>query len=103
MTGVKLNPSSSYHPQTDGQTEVVNKKIEEIMRCFVDEHQRNWDQLLVDVEVSYNSAPHSATLNSPFFLNYVLHPRKIPMNSVTLINPSANDFLSRIQETTKSA
>lgn len=103
MTGVKLTPSSSYHPQTDGQTEVVNKKIEEILRCFVDEHQRNWDQLLVDVEVAYNSAPHSATLYSPFFLNYGLHPRTIPMDSVTSINPSANDFLSRIQETTKSA
>jgi Chromo (CHRromatin Organisation MOdifier) domain len=103
MTGVRLTPSSSYHPQTDGQTEVVNKKIEEILRCFVDEHQRNWDQLLVDVEVAYNSAPHSATLYSPFFLNYGLHPRTIPMDSVTSINPSANDFLSLIQETTKSA
>jgi hypothetical protein len=32
MTGVKLTSSSSYHPQNDGQTEVVNKKIEEILR-----------------------------------------------------------------------
>ena len=39
MTGVRLTPSSSYHPQTDGQTEVVNKKLEEMLRCFVDEHQ----------------------------------------------------------------
>ena len=69
MTGVRLTPSSSYHPQTDGQTEVVNKKLEEMLRCFVDEQKKNWDQLLVDVEVAYNSAPHSATLYSPFFLN----------------------------------
>jgi hypothetical protein len=54
MVKVRLTSYSSYHPQTDGQTEIVNKKIEEMLRCVVDENQSNWDQLLVEIEVAYN-------------------------------------------------
>jgi hypothetical protein len=103
MVKVRLTPSSSYHPQTDGQTEIVNKKIEEMLRCFVDENQSNWDQLLVEIEVAYNSAPHSATLCSPFYLNYGLHPRTIPIDAVLSVNPAANDFIGRIHATIKAA
>jgi hypothetical protein len=42
--------SSAYHPETDGQTEVVNRKVEEILRCFVNNNQSNWDLLLIDLE-----------------------------------------------------
>jgi hypothetical protein len=79
----------------------VNIKLEEMLRCFVDENQQNLYRLLV--EVVYNSAPHSATLYSPFFLNFGLHPRTIPMDSVTSINPASNNILSTIQEATKSS
>jgi hypothetical protein len=92
MTGVRLTHSSSYHPQTDDQTEVVKMKIEEALWCFVDEHQRNWDHMLVDVEFAWNSAQYSTNLCSPCFLKYCLHPRKISMDSV--VPPI---FLSTVQ------
>ena len=41
--GTKLAPSSAYHPQTDGQSEIANRKIEEMIRGFVNYAKDNWD------------------------------------------------------------
>ncbi len=79
--GVHLKPSSSYHPETDGQTERMNRKLEEMLRCYVDQNQSSWDELLVDVEVAYNSSPHATTTFSPFYLNYGFEPKTIPFDT----------------------
>ena len=96
MLHVKLRPSSAYHPETDGQTEVVNRKVEEMLRCFVNHHQSNWDLFLVDLEFAYNSAPHSTTTLSPFYLTYGSEPRSNPILPSRCSNPAAADFLDNI-------
>jgi hypothetical protein len=66
--------STAYHPQTDGQTEVVNKSIEDFLRHFGDENQTDWDKLLVFAEFAYNNSKHESTGSTPFELNYGYHP-----------------------------
>jgi hypothetical protein len=78
MLRVKLRPSSAYHPETDGQTEVVNRKVEEVLRCFVNHNQSNLDLFLIDLEFFYNSAPHSSNTLSPFSSRMELNPEVHP-------------------------
>ena len=54
ILGTKLAMSTAYHPQTDGQTERMNRTMEEMLRAFVNEKHDNWDQLLVTAEFAYN-------------------------------------------------
>jgi hypothetical protein len=96
MLRVKLRPSSAYHPETDGQTEVVNRKVEEILRCFVDNNQSNWDLFLVDLEFAYNSAPNSSTTLSPFYLTYGIEPRGTLFGMAHTSNSAATDFIQNI-------
>ena len=46
LSGTQLKMSSAYHPQTDGQTEVVNRCVEQYLRCLVHRQPRKWYSLL---------------------------------------------------------
>jgi len=94
---VRLRPSSAYYPQTDEQTEIMNKKVEELLRCFVDHNQANWDLLLTDVEVAYNQSTNSVTTYTPFYMVYGFNPRTVPFDVLRTTNdkvPAAADWLS---------
>lgn len=73
--GISSDFSTSAHPETDGQTEIVNQWIEQYLRCYSNYKQDNWYQLLPIAEYVYNNTPHTSAGNSPFFLNYGYHPR----------------------------
>jgi hypothetical protein len=72
--GTKLLTSSSYHPQTDGQTEVVNRTIEMYLRCLATERPSTWVQWLPWAEFCYNSSYHLALRMTPFELVYGRKP-----------------------------
>jgi hypothetical protein len=44
----------TFHPQTDGQTEVVNRMIVHILRMYNSKHPHTWDESLPYVQHSYN-------------------------------------------------
>lgn len=64
--GTKLLHSSAYHPQTDGQTKVVNRCLENYLRAFVFDKPSTWERYLYLAEYSYNTSHHSAIDMSPF-------------------------------------
>ena len=73
---VKQNMSTAYydyHPQTDGQTERMNRVVEDMIRAYVQPSQMNWDWCLPLCEFSINNAYQDSIRISPFFLNYGMH------------------------------
>jgi hypothetical protein len=58
--GNNLSFSSTYHPQMDGQTEVVNQSLGDLLRSLVAEHHSQWDQILPQAEFAYNDSPNRA-------------------------------------------
>ena len=76
LLGIKMNPSTAYHPQTDGQTERINQEVEQYLWLFVNYRQDNWAEWLPLAEFSYNNKIQSSTGYSPFYLNYGQHPQK---------------------------
>src|SRR5258707_5407335 len=72
--GVKLTPSTSYHPQTDGQMEHVNQEIEAYLQVFISHQQDNWANWLPLAEFAYNNKVHTATCQTPFELDTRQHP-----------------------------
>ncbi|MCO5558453.1 hypothetical protein L7F22_012036 [Adiantum nelumboides] len=59
--GTTLKFSSSFHPQTDGQSEEANSTILDLLKCYVSEHKGKWEQYLPLVEYAYNNTVHSST------------------------------------------
>jgi hypothetical protein len=69
-SGTKLRMSTAYHPQTDGQTEIVNKALQQYLRCFVHNEPTKWGDYLHWAEWHYNTAVHTSTGLSPFQVVY---------------------------------
>ncbi|GKB09272.1 retrotransposable element Tf2 [Tanacetum coccineum] len=62
--------SSAYHPQTDGQTEVVNRGLECYLRCMTGERPKEWTQWLSLAEYWYNTNFHTSINTTPFEVVY---------------------------------
>jgi hypothetical protein len=62
----RLNFSSAYHPQTDGQTERTNQVLEDMLRACALKHVGSWDKSLSYAEFSYNNSYHASLKMSPF-------------------------------------
>jgi hypothetical protein len=74
LVGMTLTPSTSYHPQTDGQTEIVNKWVEGYLRNYVAGQQKAWVRWLHLGEYCYNTTQHMSIGMSPFRALYSYDP-----------------------------
>jgi transposase InsO family protein len=74
ILGVRPWMSTSFHPQTDSQTERINQTIEAYLRSFINYKMDNWVGLLPIAEFAYNNSIMQATSMSPFHANYGRYP-----------------------------
>ena len=75
ILGAERWMSTAFRPQTDGQTERMNRCVEEVLRNYVSWNQANWDQHIQMCAFSINNSYQTSTRTSPFMLNHGRHPR----------------------------
>ena len=66
--GMARSLTTAYHPQADGQTEVLNQSLEISLRAYVGPSRDDWAKHLDALSLSYNSTPHTATGFAPAYL-----------------------------------
>ncbi|KAF1328883.1 Pol protein, partial [Globisporangium splendens] len=74
LLDTKLSMSTAAHPETDGQTERVNRVLEDVLRSYATSF-KEWSDYLPLAEFALNNSTHVSTGHSPFYVNYGIHPR----------------------------
>nr|GFC58942.1 putative reverse transcriptase domain, ribonuclease H-like domain, aspartic peptidase domain protein [Tanacetum cinerariifolium] len=64
--GTRLDMSTAYHPETDGQSERTIQTLEDMLRACVIDSEKSWDRQLPLVEFSYNNSYHTSIKVAPF-------------------------------------
>ena len=101
--------STTCHPQTDGQTEVVNRTLSAMLRVILKKNFKMWEECLPHVEFAYNRAEHSTTKVSPFQVVYGFNPRApidlLPLPTTEQVHSDAKeraDFILKLHASTKA-
>ncbi|GKE10134.1 putative mitochondrial protein [Tanacetum coccineum] len=89
---VKLKMSTAYHPQTDGQTEIVNKCLESYLRCMTRETPKDWVKWVPLAEYWYNTNYHSVLDTTPYEVVYGQTP---PMHIPYMAKDSPVEAVNR--------
>lgn len=98
MLGTKLNLSSPYHPQTDGQTERVNQCIEMYLRYMTSDKPKEWANWIALAEWWYNTTFHTSTGMTPYQALYNQIPPTLSYQAARSKDPVVIQFAKdRIQ------
>jgi hypothetical protein len=86
----KLKRSIAFHPQTDEQTEVVNRTMVLFLRGYCSKHPKLWDEHITYVQHAYNQALYSSTQCSPFETCFGYLP-KVPLDLMYGTDADSNE------------
>ena len=67
---IKHRTSTPYHPQANGQVEVTNRALEEILTKVVSNNRKDWEDRLVEATWAYNTTLKTTTAFTPYELVY---------------------------------
>jgi hypothetical protein len=105
---IKLLFSTTCHPQTDRQTEVVNHTLSTMLRAVLKINLKLWEECLPHIEFAYNRSVHSTMKVSPFQIVYDFNPHApidllpLPLSEMTCFDASQrSEFILKMHETTK--
>ncbi|CAH9099513.1 unnamed protein product [Cuscuta epithymum] len=106
LAGTKLKYSTAYHPQTDGQTEVVNRYLETYLRCITGNRPKKWPQWLPWAEFWYNTNYHASLQTSPFKALYGHEPptlilgdaTRTAVEEVTKLTAERNEMIKELKQ-----
>ncbi|KAG2781533.1 hypothetical protein PC116_g20740 [Phytophthora cactorum] len=73
LLGTQLSMSTADHPQTDGQTERVNRVLGDLLKSYAHSFQQ-WSDCLPMAEFAINNSVHVSTGHTPFYVNAMRHP-----------------------------
>ena len=93
LVSMRVNLSTAYHPQSDGQTERMNRTLGDMLRNFAGMNPRLWDEHLSAAEFAMNNAVNRSSGQSPFFLNYGYHPATPVWRELDVPVPAAKTFV----------
>jgi hypothetical protein len=83
--------STTCHPQTDGQTEVVNRTLTTMLQAVLKFNLKLWEQCLPHIEFAYNRSMHSTMKVSLFHVVYGFNPRA-PIDLLPLLPSETTCF-----------
>ena len=108
--GTELKYSSTCHPQTDGQTEVVNRSLGNLLRCLVGNNIKTWDLVIPQAEFAYNNSVNRTIKKTPFEAAYGLKPKHVldlvPLPQEVRVSDEGEafaDHIRKIHEEVRSA
>ena len=91
---IQTKLSTSYHPQTDGQSERTIQEIEVALRIYCGNYPDTWSTKLAQFEFAHNHQTHSVTKQSLFELLMGYQPKAIPTTKPTVKHPSTEKRLA---------
>jgi hypothetical protein len=100
--GVEHRMSTTYHPQTDGQTKRYNQELEAYLRIYCAYKPDEWSNKLSLAQFAHNARTHEAIKQSPFQLMYGTKPVALPDVSEKTNSPVANDRINQLYKSSTS-